>query len=387
MLNQPIAKILLCGICLTLFPTHADYPNTGFDHDNRQRTPLLHLSRAQNIPTPSNRFINDKFKTPMQKKRSWQVRLGLRSAISYLHHHDLDTSVAQQGANVTIRELIKTASSLQRWHGDFTPDAMQDHFYLQRLYHGNLNKSKFTGYYTPIIAAQRYANKEFRYPIYSTPKHSQRYLSRSKIAAGALANKGLEIAWTNDPIGLFYVHIQGSGILKFPNGQKKTLKFASSNDKRFKSIARYMKNKKLLTSTPSRSEIKKWLDNNPHKMTEIFNINPRFIYFTLHNDKTKTASGTPIITGHSVAVDTNYIPFGAVILAEVPIINRQGHTVATQWRLLFSQDRGDAIKGPARMDIYTGIGETARERANNLTGYRRAYLLINKPLFGNDVTT
>jgi len=44
--------------------------------------------------------------------------------------------------------------------------------------------------------------------------------------------------------------------------------------------------------------------------------------------------------------------------------------------LLFPQDRGYAIKGPARMDIYTGVGERARETANSLTGYGRAYLLL-----------
>jgi membrane-bound lytic murein transglycosylase A len=385
MLDQPIAKLLLCGVCLTLFPTHADYPNTGLKHYNDQSSSQAPLRHAKNTPAISQRFVNDKSKMPV--KRSWQVRLGLRSAISYLHRQNLETSVAQSGVNVTVRELINTASSLQRWHGNFTPDAMQDHFYLQRLYHGSVNRSKFTGYYTPIISAQLYANKEFRYPIYSTPKNSQRYLSRSSITAGALANKGLEIAWTNDPVGLFYIHIQGSGILKLPDGQKKTLRFDGSNEKRFKSIAHYMKNKQLIVSNPSRNEIQKWLVNHPDKMEDIFNINPRFIYFTLDNNKTKTASGTPVITGHTIAVDTNYIPFGAVILAEVPVINRQGHTIDTEWRLLFSQDRGDAIEGPARMDVYTGIGETARRKANHLTGYRKAYLLINKSIFNNGTTT
>jgi membrane-bound lytic murein transglycosylase A len=86
-------------------------------------------------------------------------------------------------------------------------------------------------------------------------------------------------------------------------------------------------------------------------------------------------------------VDTNYIPFGAVILAEMPIINSQGQVTGNKWQLLFPQDRGDAIKGPARMDIYTGIGEAARATANSLTGYGRAYLLLSKPQRDHAITT
>ncbi|MCK5895698.1 MAG: MltA domain-containing protein [Cocleimonas sp.] len=385
MLKQQLTKILLCGACLTLFPSHADYPSVELDRYSYQTMPMKPLSNDSLQPV-SGTFINKN--RDAITKQSWQVRLGLRSAITYLQRNNLNTMVARQGANVTNQTLVNTASSLQHWHGKFTPNALEKHFSLQRLYRGKFNKSKFTGYYTPIISAQLYSDNEYRYPIYRAPKQaSKRYLSRAKITAGALANKGLEVAWTNDPLGLFYLHIQGSGIVKLPNGEKRSLKFNGSNDKSFVSIAKHMKKKGMLPSNPSRFAIKQWIDKYPEKMQTIFNINPRFIYFTLHSDNTVTASGTPVITGHTVAVDTNYIPFGAVILAEVPIITTRGQIIGNQWRLLFPQDRGDAIKGPARMDIYTGIGEAARETANSLTGYGRAYLLLNKPQGKQAVTT
>ena len=121
-------------------------------------------------------------------------------------------------------------------------------------------------------------------------------------------------------------------------------------------------------------------------MADILNINPRFIYFTLNKGVVKTASGMPVVPGHTVAVDTNYIPFGSVILAEVPVINRLGQVIGNEWRVLLSQDRGAAIKGPARMDIYTGAGESARKMANKLTGYGRAYLILYKPQYEQTLT-
>jgi membrane-bound lytic murein transglycosylase A len=356
MLNQPMATLLLCSVCLTLFPTHADYSNVSWTQYRNQTNSNRH-------PTP-------------KVTRPWQIRLGLKSAVAYLKRNNLKKSITFSGMSITNQELVNTANSLLNWQGAYTPDAMQNHFALQQLYRGNLDKSKFTGYYTPIISAQLYADNIYRYPIYRAPIATKRRLSRAQIAAGALVGQGLEIAWTNDPIGLFYIHIQGSGILKMPNGTKKALTFDGSNGKHFRSIARYMKDEGFITSNPSRSAVRNWLIKHPEKMNKIFNINPRFIYFNLRNKKAITASGTPIITGHTIAVDTNYIPFGSVILAEVPVINTLGQTLGSEWRLLFPQDRGYAIKGPARMDIYTGIGETARETANSLTGYGRAYLLL-----------
>ncbi len=379
MSNQQLLKLLLCGACLTLFPGHADHISPSADRYGYQTLSLESLGDTKNYQSTSSNFSDNNIEH--EAIRPWQIRLGLKSAISYLKRSNPNKTVARKGVNVTNQELADTANILLDWYGDYTPEAMREYFYLQRLYRGNLDKSKFTGYYTPIISAQLHPDDEYRYPIYRSPGFAKSRLSRAEIAAGALMNQGLEVAWTNDPIGLFYIHIQGSGILKLPNGKKMSLKFDGSNNKPYKSIATYMKNKGLIASNPSRDEVKKWLDNHPEKMDKVFNINPRFIYFTLNEKNTITASGTPIITGHTVAVDTNYIPFGAVILAEVPIINSRGQAVGNEWRLLFPQDRGNAITGPARMDIYTGIGEAAREKANSLTGYGRAYLLLNKPLF------
>ena len=403
MLNQHIAKLLFCGACLTLFPGHADYTSAGLDRYSYESIPQTSYNPSSYFETTSDHFAsaeaqlsmldiyggypNNNFNTEPENKKPWQIRLGLKNTISYLQQSNLKHKVATKGANVSNQQLANTAHSLLDWKGAYTPEAMQDSFYLKNLSQGKRDKSKFTGYYTPIISARLQPNAEYRHPIYRSPHSTKRRLPRAKIAMGALSGQGLEIAWTNDPVGLFYVHIQGSGIIQLANGERKSLKFDGSNERHFRSIAQQMKKRGLIASNPSRNAIKQWLESHPEKMDEILNINPRYIYFSLNKDSTTiTASGTTIITGHTIAVDTNYIPFGAIILAEVPIINRQGQVIDHQWRLLFSQDRGNAIKGPARMDIYTGVGEIAREKANSLTGYGRAYLLLPKSHYDNAVT-
>ena len=400
MLDQRLAKIVFCGVCLTLFPSHADHRN-GLDRYGytsiKYQSNTEYLEPTANISSmwskdkqlrmldaytdyPSSYSQQPKFVQPKK------VRLGLQHTINYLQKYRTASSITVNGVNLSRRQLTQTAKSLLNWKTEFTPLSMEDSFYLIDLPRGNTSKSKFTGYYTPIISAQLHASNEYRYPIYSSPKSNKRHFSRAKISSGALSNQGLEIAWTNDPLGLFYTQIQGSGILVLPSGERKSLKFDGSNNKPFRSVARYMKNQGLLGNNPSRTAIKKWLDANPDQMNKTLNKNPRYIYFTLNNDVIKTASGVPIVAGHTVAVDTKHIPFGSVILAEVPIINSLGQTVGNEWRMLFPQDRGNAIKGPGRMDIYTGVGESARKMANSLTGYGKAYLLLSKPEYDGGAT-
>lgn len=397
MLDQHVAKVLLCGVCLTLFPSHADNLN-GLDRYGNQTTQQVDGRFRDSLIFANQRSLLNDYPPTNKKKTNlsypvsiqpYKVRQGLQYTIDYLQRNNLNKHVATRAKEIsklTNRNLATTVDALLNWHQALTPEAMQDDFYLIDLIRGQSGKSKFTGYYTPIVKAQLQANAEYRYPIYKKPKWNLRKASRAEISAGALANKGYEVAWTNDPVGLFYVHIQGSGILEFSNGKRKSLTFDGHNDRTFESIAVQMKKRGLIGANPSREKIQQWLSQHPEQMDKILSLNPRYIYFTLSDDVTRTSSNTPVIPGHTVAVDTGYIPFGSVILAEVPIINNKGKIEGKEWRILFPQDVGNAINGPARMDIYTGVGELARERANSLTGFGKAYLLLNKPQYTEEAT-
>src|SRR3546814_5880106 len=55
------------------------------------------------------------------------------------------------------------------------------------------------------------------------------YLTRKEIEAGALAGRGLELAWAADPVDAFFLHVQGSGRVVFPDGRVQRVGFAGSN--------------------------------------------------------------------------------------------------------------------------------------------------------------
>lgn len=107
--------------------------------------------------------------------------------------------------------------------------------------------------------------------------------------------------------------------------------------------------------------------------------NPRYIFFSLSGKSPRTATGTRIIPGHTVAVDKRYIPLGSVLLAEIPRMNHLGKRTGSDWKMLFAQDSGSAIKGPGRLDIYTGIGAEAERKTYQVTGLHKTYLLVRKP--------
>lgn len=308
-----------------------------------------------------------------------QLRNSLNQVAHYLRSQNPNQLVARQGANIPNHALSDTLNRLLNWNGGLTPQDLQNQFELIPLAGYDQPNTKFTGYYTPIIQASDQPSDAYRYPIYRSPMAGNlRLLSRNMISQGSLQNKGLEIAWTNDPIGLFYMQIQGSGILEYQNSHRQNLSFGGSNEKPFRSMAKHMRQMGYLQGNLGRDAIQNWLSANPRYLQAVMNSNPRYVFFKPSNSVLLTASGLPIVPGLSVAVDTDFIPFGSVLLAEVPIKNTKGQSLGSEWKILLPHDRGIAIKGPARMDIYTGKGESARVVANRLTGIGKAFLLNNK---------
>lgn len=249
------------------------------------------------VPTPAPSYRNRSVDVPASTfTLSPSLRAGLSHAARYLQRQNPNHTVARQGLNIPNRTLSQTLNQLLNWHGQLQPEALQQQFDLVPLTNKQSQHSKFTGYYTPIIKASAKPDARFRYPVYRSPMSAQlRHLSRSQINNGALKNKGLEVAWTNDPIGLFYMQVQGSGILEYPNGHKVSLQFDGSNKKRFSSLSKYMTQQGLLRGNPGRERIQKWLYANPQHLQHALNSNPRYVYFKPATSGVRTASGMPII--------------------------------------------------------------------------------------------
>ncbi|MFZ1342698.1 MltA domain-containing protein [Thiothrix eikelboomii] len=304
---------------------------------------------------------------------------GLLQQITYLRSRNPQRREGAHWANLPNQVLLQTAVELMRWGHGQTPYTLQEGFNLLEIPSAkHTSQAQYTGYFTPVVEVQTWPDAQYRYPIYSSPVGADSQFSRAEIDAGALQGKGLEIGWTNDLVNLYFAHIQGSAIARFTDGQEVFLDYAGTNNKQHISIGEYLQNQGYQGSL-SNAKMRQWLYQHPERMTEVLHQNPRYVFFKKTNTRPKTSIGSEVIPWHTVAVDDNFIPLGSVLLAEIPRVSRQGEIVGSDWRLLFAQDRGQAIKGPGRLDFYTGFGPAAEQATYHVTGLRKSYLMVLKP--------
>jgi membrane-bound lytic murein transglycosylase A len=253
----------------------------------------------------------------------------------------------------------------------------------------------FTGYYVPELMGSRTRTDRFRYPIYGPPQEvldrnaragggngkPSRLWNRKEIDGdGALRERGLEIAWVDDPTELFFLHIQGSGRIRLPDGTILTVGYAGSNGRPFRSIAPYMTERGI---TPpgglSYWSIREHLNGHPEERQEILNWNERYIFFRILEGEPVGSLGVPVTAGRSIAVDAAIFPPGAAafIRARKPVTGEMGKI---RWipfsRFVLAQDAGAAIKGPGRLDLFCGAGYEAERKAGSLKEKGELYFLI-----------
>jgi len=269
----------------------------------------------------------------------------------------------------------------------------------------------FTGYYEPIYEGSLVPDDVFRYPLYRTPGDLIRidlslfnekfkgenivariagnkvlpYYSRRRIEAEkVLAGEELEMAWLRDPLDVTFLHIQGSGRLKLPDGKELLVHYQASNGQPYRSIGRYMIEKGFLTREGvSMQAIRKYLTENPEVLDEVLNYNPSYVFFQQVENGPLGNIGVLLTPGRSIALDSRIFPKGALgfIACRKPSINDQGEI--TGWtkfsRFVVNQDTGGAIKGAGRADIFWGSGPSAELTAGHLRQEGDLYILIKKP--------
>ena len=102
------------------------------------------------------------------------------------------------------------------------------------------NDALFTGYFEPELDGDLYPSARYRYPVYRMPpeaKAAGQWLTRREIEISeTMQGRGLEIAWVDDPVELFFLQIQGSGRIRLPGGQVIRVGYAGSNGRDYRSI-------------------------------------------------------------------------------------------------------------------------------------------------------
>jgi len=199
-----------------------------------------------------------------------------------------------------------------------------------------------------------------------------------------LKGMNLEIAWLKDPLDVAFLHIQGSGRLKLPDGKVLLVHYQTSNGRPYRSIGRYMIEKEFLSREEmSMQAIRKYLTENPGVLEEVLNYNPSYIFFRQVENGPIGSIDVLLTPGRSIALDSRIFPKGALgfISSQKPLVNEKGEL--TGWtkfsRFVLNQDTGGAIKGAGRADIFWGSGPYAELAAGHLKHDGELYILIKKP--------
>jgi membrane-bound lytic murein transglycosylase A len=276
-------------------------------------------------------------------------------------------------------KMIRTVEQLITWldkpAGSVSPIGKQFDFYAL----GDPQEKRpvqYGGYFTPVLNVSSTRTAGYRFPVYARPKGDAPLPSRREIMNGALQGKGLEIAWADNLVDYYFMQVQGSGLIRYPDGRTQLLGFAGKNNQPYASIGRYMQEKGYLrTENLSNNAIRQWLSLNPDKLDEVMNANQSFVFFRPIKGSLRSASSLPVVAGHTASVDTSMIPFGSVLLAELPIRDKDGKIVQHEWRLLLATDRRTDDRGAVRIGIYTGEGEEGWAQAQRFYPAGRAFLL------------
>lgn len=258
-----------------------------------------------------------------------------------------------------------------------------------------------TGSYQPELRASRKRTERFRYPVYRTPDdlvdvdlrelcpscpprvlqgrvrdgRLVPYYTRAEIERGALAGRGFELAWLDDPVEAYFLHVQGSALLELEDGVKLQVSYAASNGHPYVSLGKVLTEQgKLARSAVSLREIKDYLRAHPEEQPQLFALNPRYVFFRGVVAGPIGSCQIPLTPGRSVAADPAVYPHGAVGFLEMhadPTAPGRSYR-----RMVFLQDSGTTVSGPARLDVYWGSGEVAQAVAEDLRHQGVFYLIL-----------
>ncbi len=186
------------------------------------------------------------------------------------------------------------------------------------------------------------------------------------------------LAWMK-PEDLFFLQIQGSGVLTFPDGRQMKAAYAIGNGKPFVGIATTMRDRGLLAdNNTSGDRIHDWLaDNRGPKADAVMGINPSYVFFSLQpydGQEPAGAAGIPLPAGRAIAVDSSQHRYGSLFWIDGAAPSLSG-AYPVYRRLAMALDTGGAIKGQVRADLYMGTGDAAGAEAGRVKHQLKMYRL------------
>lgn len=384
---QKISHLLVYTVCIVLFSAScglaarsapADGPDLSkaifYKPQSKEGATLLTEKEAT--------VLAKKLKPASQGLKSWKdLDYALAQSLSYASKKSgKKRALSFTGLSVTWSKLADTLTHLRKLlpRLDAKPELLAKEFKWYRIG----PDFSFTGYYEPTLKASRKKTKQYYYPLYKKPADRKKgvpHFTREEIdRKGALEGRKLEIAWVDSEVDAFFLHVQGSGRLLFPNGSVTHILFAGKNGHPYYSIGRIMKEEGLLPADNiNMKSIKEYLRKNPKKRSKLLDQNPSYVFFREASKGPLGAMGRPLTPLVSLATDRRVLPHGTLLFSTVALPDKNGKLNQPFYGLTLPQDTGGAIKGH-RVDLFCGPGDIAEHRAGFLDAPGAVYILVKK---------
>ena len=344
------------------------------------------------------------------------LRAAIRQSLNYLQQLPPERVVGVEPRRFSVSDVRESlfvfAKLLDVWSCQpcFTRELNAQFDFLPTSADPQLSEILFTGYYQPVVEGSLVPTEKFRYPIYRKPpdlitaelvtlkpemkaekvfgraegEQFMPYYSRGEIdEAELLKGQQLELAWVENPIDVFFMHIQGSGIVRLPDGSHLSLGYAAQNGRPYRSIGRLLIDEgKIPREEMSMQRLRRYLSENPDQRNEIFRFNESYVFFRVLENGPLGSLDVPVTAGRTLATDGRLFPKGALawIQTQIPVIDDAGRLAG--WRpiarFVLNQDTGGAIRGLQRADLYFGTGDEPGALAGYMNRPGKIFFLMLK---------
>lgn len=271
-----------------------------------------------------------------------------------------------------------------------------------------------TAYYEPLLRGSLKRTSTYRYPLYQRPDDVLEadlgdwfadlkgkrlvarldkgrlvpYYDRTDIDTHKrLEGRNLELVWVDSAIDVFFLQVQGSGRVQLENGEVMRVGYQGANGRPYRSIGKLLIEEKVISKEDmTMPALKEWLEKNPEQMDRVFQYNPSYVFFQKIKGDPLGNIAVPLTPYRSIATDHRLFPKGApgILKTSLPVFGGDKQAV-TQWRLdqrfVVNQDTGGAIRGPGRVDLFTGFGSEA-ERTAGIMKSEGSSLYFIAPIVG-----
>ena len=341
-------------------------------------------------------------------------RKGLKQAIdaslAYLSSRPADASISLAGQHIPVSRLADSLVAFQKLltgtasGPELAEQIKQQFIFFQAAGSNGFNPDRtmlVTGYFQPVVDGSLTRQPPYLYPLYTVPPdliiqagdrtnqkkigrldngHFTDYWTRQEIDSQGKA-AGSELVWLKDPLDVFFLQVQGSGLIRLRDQTVRGVHFAAKNGHPYRSIGKYMvQTGRISLQEASLATIRRYITNHPAELQEILFTNPSYIFFNWSDGYGATGNiGVDLTPGRSIAADQSCFPSAglAFLKSRQPVI-QSGKIVGWKpiHRFVLIQDSGSAIRGPGRVDLFWGTGDQAALHAGSMKEAGTLYFLL-----------